>query len=320
MIRFEGIELKRYKNIVLAVLVALTLAVSVIVPRIAFADSNEISALAVDKYTREPIEGVHVVIYQGGSTIVAEGETGADGYFRPYLPLPDGAYRVVQTTFKDGYVHQVDSVFYEFHDASSGLGDVVVAELENQPLLGHIIVKVVDTDGNPIAGATLKATAANTAGPRIPTPPFTQTGILTTEADGSYSLTTGADGTVVIPNLIGNTSTTITQLTTIEGYQIDTTVRVGQITGTETTATVTFVDPRIPAPVPTPAPEPQAEPTPAPEPQPQPQPETPKAKKVKKSVLPNTGDNALTLPLIIGVAGATIVVAAAALFLHKKRQ
>jgi len=315
--------LKRYKNIVLAVLVALTLVVSVIAPRIAFADSNEISALAVDKYTREPIEGVHVVIYQGGSTIVAEGETGADGYFRPYLPLPDGAYRVEQTTYKDGYVHQVDSVSYFFRDATYGLGDVVVAELENQPILGNIIVKVVDTDGNPIAGATLKATAANVAGPRIPTPPFTQTGILTMEADGSYSLTTGADGSVVIPNLMGNTSTTITQLTTIDGYQIDTTVRVGQITGTNTTATVTFVDPRIPAPTvpdpdPTPAPEP--EPTPAPEPQPQPQPETPKAKKVKKSVLPDTGDNALTLPLIIGVAGATIVVAAAALFLHKKRQ
>ena len=311
--------MKRYKNIVLAVLVALTLVVSVIAPRIAFADSNEISALAVDKYTREPIEGVHVVIYQGGSTIVAEGETGADGYFRPYLPLPDGAYRVEQTTYKEGYVPQVDSVSYVFQDATYGLGEVVVAELENQPILGNIIVKVVDTDGNPIAGATLKATAANVAGPRIPTPPFTQTGILTMEADGSYSLTTGADGSVVIPNLMGNTSTTITQLTTIDGYQIDTTVRVGQITGTNTTATVTFVDPRIPAPTvpdpdPTPAPEP--EPTPAPEPQP----EAPKAKKVKKSVLPDTGDNALTLPLIIGVAGATVVVAGAALFLHKKRQ
>lgn len=315
--------MKRYKNIVFAIFVALTLVVSVIAPRIALADSNEISALAVDKYTREPIEGVHVVIYQGGSTIVAEGETDANGYFNPYLPLPDGAYRVEQTTYKDGYVPQVDSVSYVFQDATYGLGEVVVAELENQPILGNIIVKVVDTDGNPIAGATLKATAANVAGPRIPTPPFTQTGILTMEADGSYSLTTGADGSVVIPNLMGNTSTTITQLTTIDGYQIDTTVRVGQITGTNTTATVTFVDPRIPAPTvpdpdPTPAPEP--EPTPAPEPQPQPQPETPKAKKVKKSVLPDTGDNALTLPLIIGVAGATIVVAAAALFLHKKRQ
>jgi len=312
--------LKRYKNIVLAVLVVLTLVVSVIAPRIALADSNEISALAVDKYTREPIEGVHVVIYQGGSTIVAEGETDANGYFNPYLPLPDGAYRVEQTTYKDGYVHQVDSVSYVFDGATYGLGDVVTAELENQPILGNIIVKVVDTDGNPIAGATLKATAANVAGPHIPTPPFTQTGILTMEADGSYSLTTGADGSVVIPNLMGNTSTTITQLTTIDGYQIDTTVRVGQITGTNTTATVTFVDPRIPAPTPAPDPTPAPEPEPTPAPEPQPQPEAPKAKKVKKSVLPDTGDNALTLPLIIGVAGATIVVAAAALFLHKKRQ
>ena len=126
------------------------------------------------------------------------------------------------------------------------------------------------------------------------------------EADGSYSLTTGTDGTVLIPNLIGNTSTTITQLTTIDGYKIDTTVQVGQITETNTTATVTFVDPKIPTPDPTPAPEPQ--------------PEAPKAKKVKKSALPNTGDNALTLPLIIGVAGATIIVAGGALFLHKKRQ
>ena len=308
--------MKRYKNIVLAILVALTLVVSVITPKIALADSNEISVLAVDKYTREPIEGVHVVIYQGGSTIVAEGETDANGYFNPYLPLPDGAYRVEQTTYKEGYVPQVDSVSYIFDGASSGLGDVVTAEMENQPLLGNIIVKVVGTDGNPIAGATLKATAANVAGPRIPTPPFTQTGILTMEADGSYSLTTGADGTVVIPNLMGNTSTTITQLTTIDGYQIDTTVRVGQITGTQTTATVTFVDPTVPAPDPTPAPEPQPEPTPAPEPQP----EAPKAKKVKKSVLPNTGDNALRLPLIVGVAGVTVVVAGAALFLHKKRQ
>ena len=303
--------MKRYKNIVLAVLVVLTLVVSVIAPRIAFADSHEINALAVDKYTREPIEGVHVVIYQGASTIVAEGETGADGYFRPHLPLPDGAYRVEQTTYKEGYVPQVNSVSYVYQGASSGLGDVDVAELENQPL-GYIIVKVVGTDGNPIAGATLKATAANIARSAVPNPLFTQTGILTMEADGSYSLTTGTDGTVLIPNLIGNTSTTITQLTTIDGYQIDTTVRVGQITGTATTATVTFVDPTVP--------EPQPEPTPAPEPQPQPQPEAPKAKKVKKSALPNTGDNALTLPLIIGVAGATVVVAGAALFLHKKRQ
>ncbi|MBF0904744.1 MAG: LPXTG cell wall anchor domain-containing protein, partial [Atopobium sp.] len=74
----------------------------------------------------------------------------------------------------------------------------------------------------------------------------------------------------------------------------------------------------VPDPDPAPAPEPQPEPTPAPEPQPQP--ETPKAKKVKKSALPATGDNALTLPMIVGVAGVTVVVAGAALFLHKKRQ
>ena len=308
--------MKRYKNIVLAIFVALTLVVSVIAPTIALADSNEISALAVDKYTREPIEGVHVVIYQGGSTIVAEGDTGPDGYFRPYLPLPDGAYRVEQTSYKEGYVPQVDSVSYVFDGASSGLGDVVTAEMENQPL-GYIIVKVVGKDGNPIAGATLKATAANIARSAVPNPLFTQTGIFTMEADGSYSLTTGTDGTVLIPNLIGNTSTTITQLTTIDGYQIDTTVRVGQITGTNTTDTVTFVDPRIP--VPTPAPDPT--PAPEPEPEPQSQPEAPKVKKVeKKTVLPNTGDNSSTMPLIIAVAGATIVVVSAALFLRKKRQ
>ena len=314
--------MKRYKNIVLAVLVALTLVVSVIAPRIALAaDTNQINVLVVDKYSNEPLEGVHIRIISGGSTVVDEGDTGTDGYFRSPI-IPDGAYRVEQTTFKDGYVPHVDSVSHIFDGAAIGFSETVRDIMENQPLLGHIVVRVVDTDGNPIAGATLKATAANIAGPAVPTPPFTQTGILTMEADGSYSLTTGADGSVVIPNLMGNTSTTITQLTTIDGYQIDTTVRVGQITGTNTTATVTFVDPRIPAPTPAPdpTPAPEPEPTPAPEPQPQPQPETPKAKKVKKSVLPDTGDNALTLPLIIGVAGATIVVAAAALFLHKKRQ
>lgn len=308
--------MKRYKNIVFAIFVALTLVVSVIAPKIALAENtNQIKVHVVDKYSHQPLEGVHIKIINGGSTVVDEGDTGTDGYFISPI-IPDGAYRVEQTTFKDGYVPQVDSVSHIFDGAAIGFGDIVEDIMENQPFLGHIIVKVVDTDGNPIAGATLKATAANIAGPRVLTPPFTQTGILTMEADGSYSLTTGADGTVVIPNLMGNTSTTITQLTTIDGYQIDTTVRVGQITGTETTATVTFVDPQIPAPDPTPAPEPQPEPTPAP----QPQPEAPKAKKVKKSALPDTGDNALTLPMIVGVAGVTIVVAGAALFLHKKRQ
>ena len=312
--------MKRYKNIVLAILVALTLVVSVITPKIALAaDTNQINVLVVDKYSNEPLEGVHIRIISGGSTVVDEGDTGTDGYFRSPI-IPDGAYRVEQTTFKDGYVPHVDSVSHIFDGAAIGFSESVRDIMENQPLLGNIIVKVVGTDGNPIAGATLKATAANIAGPAVPTPPFTQTGILTMEADGSYSLTTGADGTVVIPNLMGNTSTTITQLTTIDGYQIDTTVRVGQITGTQTTATVTFVDPTAPATVPDPDPAPAPEPQPEPTPAPQPQPEAPKAKKVKKSALPDTGDNALTLPLIVGVAGVTVVVAGAALFLHKKRQ
>ena len=130
--------MKRYKNIVFAIFIALTLIVSVTAPKIALAAFNKIGAHAVDKYTLEPIEGVHVVIYQGGSTIVAEGETDADGYFRPSIQLLDGAYRVEQTTYKEGYIPQVESKSYVFDGASSGLGDEPVAELENQPILGNI--------------------------------------------------------------------------------------------------------------------------------------------------------------------------------------
>ena len=209
---------------------------------------------------------------------------------------------------------------------------------------GNIIVRVVDQYGNPIAGATLKATNSydpasgisapacppsmggfntpnpaylpGTSDPRAmtqdaPTPgvPYTQTGALDKDDEGNYLLTTGPDGTVIIPDYLVERPSTITQLTTLDGYTIDDpNPQVGKITGSNETATVTFVNrkPETPAP--------------NPEPQPQPQPEAPKAKKVKKSVLPNTGDNALTLPLIIGVAGVTIIVAGAALFLHKKRQ
>ena len=212
----------------------------------------------------------------------------------------------------------------------------------------------MDQYGNPITGATLKATPANettsgifapacppsmggfntpnpaylpgTSDPRAmtqtpPNPgvPYTQTGELNRDYDGNYLLKTGPDGTVIIPDYLVERESTITQLTTLDGYTIDDpNPQVGKITGSNETATVTFVNrkPDTPTPNPEPQPQPQPEPTPSPEPQP----ETPKAKKVKKSVLPNTGDNALTLPLIIGVAGATIVVAAAALFLHKKRQ
>ncbi len=79
--------MKRYKNIIFAIFNALTLAVSVIAPRIAL-QTREINASAVDKYySREPIEGVHVVIYQGASTIVAGRENSrADGYFSLHLP------------------------------------------------------------------------------------------------------------------------------------------------------------------------------------------------------------------------------------------
>ncbi len=205
---------------------------------------------------------------------------------------------------------------------------------------GNIIVRVVDQYGSPIAGATLKANpsydnASGIAAPACPpsmggfnTPdpaylpgtsdpramtqdapnpgvPYTQTGELSRDDHNNYLLTTGPDGTVIIPDYLINANAIITQLTTLDGYTIDDpNPQVGEITGSNETTTVTFVNRR---------PEPPA-------PEPQPQPEAPKAKKVKKSVLPNTGDNALTLPLIIGVAGATIVVAAAALFLHKKRQ
>lgn len=206
---------------------------------------------------------------------------------------------------------------------------------------GNIIIRVVDQYGNPIAGATLKANVANETPPGIPSPacppsfggfntpdpaylpgtsapramthdvpapgvPYTQTGEISDDGK-DYSLTTGPDGTVIIPNYLINAKAIITQLTTLDGYTIDApNPQVGEITGSNETTTVTFVN-RKPE-------------TPAPNPEPQPQPEAPKAKKVKKSILPNTGDNALTLPLIIGVAGATIVVAGAALFLHKKRQ
>ena len=93
--------MKRYKNIVLAIFVALTLVVSVITPKIALAaDTNQINVLVVDKYSNEPLEGVHIRIISGGSTVVDEGDTGTDGYFRSPI-IPDGAYRVEQTTFKD---------------------------------------------------------------------------------------------------------------------------------------------------------------------------------------------------------------------------
>lgn len=217
-----------------------------------------------------------------------------------------------------------------------------------------------DYYGNPVAGATLKATPATERLPGYPYPacppvtpvipapdpatlpgsdtpramtqtpgapgvPYTQTGHVDRDADNNYLLTTGSDGTVVIPDYLVERESTITQLTTPDGYTIeDPNPQTAKITGTDTTAEVVFVNKKNEVPTPEPASEPSFEPTPAlepqPQPQPQPQPEAPKAKKVKKGAFPDTGDNALTLPLIIGVAGVTVVVAGAALFLHKKRQ
>lgn len=210
--------------------------------------------------------------------------------------------------------------------------------------------------GNPVAGATLKATPATerlpgypypacppvtpvipapdlatlpgsdtprtmTQTPEAPGVPYTQISHVDRDADNNYLLTTGPDGTVVIPDYLVERESTITQLTTPDGYTIeDPNPQTAKITSTDTTAEVVFVNKKNEVPTPEPASELSPEPTPAPEPQPQPQPEAPKAKKVKKSALPDTGDNALTLPLIIGVAGATIIVVGAALFLHKKCQ
>ena len=212
--------------------------------------------------------------------------------------------------------------------------------------------------GNPVAGATLKATPATerlpgypypacppvtpviaapdpatlpgsdtpramTQTPEAPGVPYTQISHVDRDADNNYLLTTGPDGTVVIPDYLVERESTITQLTTPDGYTIeDPNPQTAKITSTDTTAEVVFVNKKNEVPTPEPASELSPEPTPAPEPQP----EAPKAKKVKKvkkvkkSALPATGDNALTLPLIVGVAGVTIIVAGAALFLHKKRQ
>ena len=216
--------------------------------------------------------------------------------------------------------------------------------------IGNIIVKVVNQYGNPIAEATLTATMAEVATPGEPSPAmppsfpsfdppnpallpstdvprpltqaapargvaYTQTGqlsIFNEENDTHYNLTTGPDGTVIIPDYLAYAGSTITQITTLDGYTIDDpNPQVGELTGSNETTTVTFVNRR-----PEPQPEPQPEPTPEPQPQ---APEKPKTPKKKVCSFPDTGDNALTLPLIIGVAGATVV-AGAALFLYKKRQ
>ena len=229
---------------------------------------------------------------------------------------------------------------------------------------GNIIVRVVDQYGNPIAGATLKATPSYAPPAGIPSPacppsmggfntpdpayltgtsapramtqdapnpgvPYTQTGELDRDNDGNYLLTTGPDGTVIIPDYLVERESTITQLTTLDGYTIDDpNPQVGEITGSNETTTVTFVNRRPEPPTPEPQPEPQPEPTPEPTPEPQPEPtpepqpqtpEKPKTPKKKKAVLPDTSDISGISSLIVGITGTLSSLAGVSMYLSKKR-
>ena len=213
---------------------------------------------------------------------------------------------------------------------------------------GNIIVRVVDQYGNPIAGATLKATPSYAPPAGIPSPacppsmggfntpdpayltgtstpramtqdapnpgvPYTQTGELDRDDDDKYLLTTGPDGTVIIPDYLVERPSTITQLTTLDGYTIDDpNPQVGEITGSNETTTVTFVNRRPEPPAPEPTPEPQ------PEPQPQ-TPEKPKTPKKKKAVLPDTSDISGISSLIVGIAGTLSSFVGVSMYLNKKR-
>lgn len=224
---------------------------------------------------------------------------------------------------------------------------------------GNIIIRVVDQYGNPIAGATLKANVANEAAPGIAAPacppsmggfntpdpaylpgtdapramtqdvpnpgvPYTQTGEISDDGQ-NYSLTTGPDGTVIIPKYLVEREATITQLTTLDGYTIDNpNPQVGEITGSNETTTVTFVNRRPEPPTPEPQPEPQPEPTPEPQPEPTPEPqpqtpEKPKTPKKKKAVLPDTSDISGISSLIVGITGTLSSLAGVSMYLTKKR-
>ena len=228
---------------------------------------------------------------------------------------------------------------------------------------GNIVVRVVDQFGNPIPGATLIATPANELAGGLPSPacppdmgggfvthdpaylpgtdtprsmtqtpstpgvPYTQTGELNKDDDDNYLLTTGPDGTVIIPDYLVERGSTITQLTTLDGYTIDDpNPQVGKITGSNETTTVTFVNRRPEPPAPEPQPEPQPEPTPEPAPEPQPTPEPqpqtpekPKTPKKKKAVLPDTSDISGISSLIVGITGTLSSLAGVSMYLSKKR-
>lgn len=153
---------------------------------------------------------------------------------------------------------------------------------------------------------------------------YTQTGqlsIFNEDDDTHYNLTTGPDGTVIIPDYLTYAGSTITQLTTLDGYTIDDpNPQVGEITGSNETTTVTFVNRRPEPPAPEPQPEPQPEPTPEPTPEPQPQtPEKPKTPKKKKAVLPDTSDISGVSSLIVGITGTLSSLAGVSMYLSKKR-
>ena len=251
------------------------------------------------------------------------------------------------------------------YDASTRLFEEETrASIHLRTRRGNIVVRVVDQFGNPIAGATLIATPAyevaggrpspacppsfggsstfdpaylpGTDSPRAmtqtpPNPgvPYTQTGELAKDDDDNYLLTTGPDGTVIIPDYLVEAESTITQLTTLDGYTIDDpNPQVGEITGSNETTTVTFVNRRPEPPAPEPQPEPQPEPTPEPTPEPQPEPtpepqpqtpEKPKTPKKKKAVLPDTSDISGVSSLIVGIAGTLSSFAGVSMYLNKKR-
>ena len=184
----------------------------------------------------------------------------------------------------------------------------------------------------------------------VPNPgvPYTQTGEISDDGQ-NYSLTTGPDGTVIIPKYLVEREATITQLTTLDGYTIDNpNPQVGEITGSNETTTVTFVNRRPEPPTPEPQPEPQPEPTPEPQPEPTPEPqpeptpepqpeptpepqpeptpepqpqtpEKPKTPKKKKAVLPDTSDISGISSLIVGITGTLSSLAGVSMYLNKKR-